>query len=52
MFNIHVHACMDPGQRQITPWGQIMYINKNVLSIGSFAAKYSPFNDFLTVLSI
>ena len=41
-----------PGQGQTTPWGQILFINSIIQSIVSFAARFPPFNDFVTVLSI
>ena len=41
-----------PGQGQTTPWQQIFFINSILQLIKSFAARFPPLNDFVTVFPI
>ena len=46
---VHVYS---PGVRVVNPWGQMFFINSIIQSIYSFAARFSPLNDFETVFPI
>ena len=37
---IYIYMYIAPGQGQTTPWGQIFYININLLSLWSFAVSF------------